>query len=206
MNVVFRSAWAIVPPRASPFTMLDYTIRCGTIRIVWCDIIASQSTFVNPFSCSFCFFFVQFLPFLGQTVYLFLFFCFCLFRLFHLFLLNTWVSGKEREKMIHRGSTQCIYVLRNVDTVKRVFRVHFNTLSPWALGKFQFCTMAIEPRQNLQFNSCLIFNEVCIYFSFSIYFALGLHFSTCRKLQVFTDMYSKNQFQILFEWSYLSLN
>lgn len=114
---------------------------------------------------------------------------------------------RKRENDSQREYTECIYVLRNVDTVKRVFRVHFNTLSPWALGKFQFGTMAIEPKQNLQFNSCLIFNEVCIYFPFSVCSALILHFSTCRKLQAFKDMYSKkNQFQILVEWSYLSLN
>lgn len=53
----------------------------------------------------------------------------------------------------------------------RVFRVYFNTLSSWALGKFQFCTMAIEP-QNLRFNSCLIFNEFCFHIFFYFFFLL----------------------------------
>lgn len=74
------------------------------------------------------------------------------------FLVTFWIF--EQKKNQQEGVHSVFMFLRNVDTVKRISSVFQHTLNSWALSKFQFWTIPIEPRQSLQFNSRLIFS-VC---------------------------------------------
>lgn len=70
------------------------------------------------------------------------YFFFCVHFFIH-FIYSLWVCARKDPMEKCNG----MFMFCGMLTQWRVFRVYFNTLSSWALGKFQFCTIAIEPSE-----------------------------------------------------------